>query len=125
MYKELYKWKTELFRSADIEESKNLWNKVKTEIDRSRKRLTERKDKKLTRLREEKQREGDYDVDLIDLNIDIENSKKSLKDFRKRNGGKTRRKRNNHRKRIKKRTIKEGVKKGKQNVENLLKKWTM
>ena len=88
MYKELYKWKTELFRTADIEESKNLWNKVKTEIDRSRKRLTERKDKKLTRLREEKQREGDYDVDLIDLNIDIENSKKSLKDFRKRNGGK-------------------------------------
>ena len=78
-----------------------MWNKVKTEIDRSRKRLTERKDKKLTRLREEKQREGDYDVDLIDLNIDIENSKKSSKDFRKRNGGKTRRKRNSHRKRIK------------------------
>ena len=56
VYKELLKWKTELFRAADIEESKNLWNKVKTEIDRSRKRLTERKDKKLTRLREEKQR---------------------------------------------------------------------
>ena len=102
VYKEFYKWKTELFRTADTEESKNLWNKVKTEIGRSRKRLTERKDKKLTRLREEKQREGDYDVDLIDLNNDIENSKKSLKDFRKRNGGKTRRKRNSHRKRIKK-----------------------
>ena len=56
----------------------------------------------MTRLREEKQREGDYDVDLIDLNNDIENSKKSLKDFRKRNGGKPRRKRNSHRKRIKK-----------------------
>ena len=102
VYKEFYKWKTELFRTADIEESKKLWNKVKIEIDRSRKRLTERKDKKLTRLREEKQCEGDYDVDLIDLNIDIENSKKSLKDFGKRNGGKTRRKRNSHRKRIKK-----------------------
>ena len=98
VYKELYKWKTELFRTADIEESKNLWNKVKTGNDRSRKRLTERKDKKLTRLREEKQCEGDYDVDLIDLNIDIENSKKSLKAFRKRNGRKSRRKRNSHRK---------------------------
>ena len=39
---------------------------------------------------------------MIDLNIDIENSKKSLKDLRKRSGGKTRRKRNSHRKRIKK-----------------------
>ena len=35
VYKESYKWKTELFRTADIEESKNLWNKVKTEIVRS------------------------------------------------------------------------------------------
>ena len=74
-------------------------NIVKTEIDRSRKRLTERKDKKLTRLREEKQREGDYDVDLIDLNIDIENSKKR---FQKKKWRKKRRKRNNHRERIKK-----------------------
>ena len=88
VYKEFYKWKTELFRTADTEESKNLWNKVKTEIDRSRKLLTERKDKKLTRRREEKQCEGDYHVDSIDLNIDNDNSKKSLKDFRKRNGGK-------------------------------------
>ena len=96
----------ELLRTADIEKSKNLWNIIKTETERSRKRLTERKDKKVTRRREEKQRDGDYDADLIDLNIDIENSKKSLKEFRERNGGKHEGKGIVTGKEFKKRTIK-------------------
>ena len=88
MYQELYKWKEELFKVAEINKSKDLWNTVKTEITRNNRRKMDMKDKKLEKLREERQCADTTLIDSLDLDIVIENSRKELREVRKRNGGK-------------------------------------
>ena len=88
VYQEFYKWKAELFKVAEIDKSKNLWNAVKTEITRNNRRKIDAKDKKLEKLREEKRCTDTTLIDSLYLDIGIENSRKELRKFRKRNGGK-------------------------------------
>ena len=52
MYQEFYKWKAELFKVAEIDKSKDLWNTVKTEITRNNRQKMDTKDKNLEKLRE-------------------------------------------------------------------------
>ena len=88
MYQELYKWKAELFKVAEINKSKDLWNTVKTEITRNNRRKMDTKDKMLEKIREERRCVDTTLIDSLDLDIGIENSRKELREFRKRNGGK-------------------------------------
>ena len=123
VYQEFYKWKAELFKVAKIDKSKDLWNTVKMEITRNNRRKMDTKDKKLERLREERRCADTTLIDSLDLDIGIENSRKELREFRKRNGGKNRRSRKRHGKRIKKTNNRRRKKKRKNNTEILFLRW--
>ena len=105
VYQEFSKWKAELFKVAEIDKSKDLWNTVKTEITRNNRRKMDTKDKKLGKLREERRCTDTTLIDSLDLDIGIENSRKELRVFRKRNGGKNRRSRKAMAKELRKLTI--------------------
>ena len=77
------------------------------------------KGKKLEKLREERRCADTTLIDSLDLDIGIENSRKELREFRKRNGGKNRRRRKRHGKRIKKTNNRRRREKRKNNTEIL------